>query len=229
MHLHAREVGFMGSVPIVAGTVPVAVGAALAARMDGGDAVAVSYFGDGAAEEGVLHESLNLASRMGLPLLFVCENNLYASHLDIRQRQPGNRIARFAEAHGVVCHVVDGNDVVAVAEGTRELVARARRGDGPGFLEAVTYRWRGHVGPSEDVDVGLRRKAADLAAWKKRDPIRRLAEALKRRGEIDRSDLETMTAEVRIEVERACERAVQAPYPDTSMLLDFVYSEPENR
>lgn len=229
MHLVAHGIGFMGSTPIVAGTIPLAVGAALAAKKDGNGAVAVSYFGDGAGEEGVLHESLNFASQFGLPVLFVCENNLFSSHLDICLRQPGDRIARFAEVHDISCRVVDGNDVVAVAEAARELVAGARRGDGPGFLEAVTYRWCGHVGPKEDIDVGLRRKAADLAAWKKRDPIRRLAEALEQRSDLDQGAHEAMTAEVMIEIRRACDRAVQTPYPDESALLDFVYAEPENR
>ena len=95
MHLYAPDVGFMGSVPIVAATVPIAVGAGLAAKKDGANAVAVTYFGDGAVEEGVIHESLNLAAHMKLPVLFVCENNFYASHMDIRQRQPGDRTARF--------------------------------------------------------------------------------------------------------------------------------------
>ncbi len=155
MHLYAPEVGFMGSVPIVAATVPVAVGAALAAKKDGNGAVAVSYIGDGAVEEGAVHESLNLASHMKLPVLFVCENNLYASHMDIAQRQPNDRTARFAEAAGIDALVIDGNSVTDVAAAAGHLIAAARRGDGPGYLEAVTYRWRGHVGPDENVDVGL--------------------------------------------------------------------------
>ena len=128
MHLFAPEVGFMGSVPIVAATVPIAVGAALAAKMDDGDAVAVTYFGDGAAEEGVVHESLNLASQMNLPVIFVCKNNLYASHRDIAQRQPSDSTARFAQANGIAHAVIDGNDVAGTAWTVGEMITTARQG-----------------------------------------------------------------------------------------------------
>jgi len=224
MHLFAGEQGFFGSVPIVAGTVPFAVGAALAAKMDGKGDIGVAYFGDGACEEGVVHESLNLAACYRLPMLFVCENNLFSSHMDIALRQPSDRMARFAEAHKVRAEVVDGNDILAVARAGARLIDRARAGEGPGFLEAVTYRWRGHVGPREDIDVGLRRSSSDLAAWKRRDPIRRLADALVERGDITRQDLATLEANLRSIVIRAVELARQAPWPSESALLDHVYS-----
>ena len=159
MHIRAQEVGFYGSVPIVGATIPIAVGAGLAAKMDRKGDVAVAFFGDGATEEGSFHESMNMAAVMGLPVLFVCENNLFASHLHISLRQPRDRIARFAEAHGVDSATVDGNDVVAVRRALEAPMRtwRAGRG-GPFFLEAVTYRWRGHVGHREDLDVGVSRK-----------------------------------------------------------------------
>lgn len=225
MHLYAGEVGFHGSVPIVAGTVPVAVGAALAAKKDGRGAVAVAFFGDGAAEEGGVQESLNLARVMKLPVLFVCENNLYASHMDIRLRQPSERVSRYAEAHDIPARLVDGNDVLAVADAAEELIAMARRGDGPGFLEAITYRWRGHVGPDENVDVGLRRSVTDLEAWKERDPIRRLADALLARGDLDQPGLRALRADAAGLVEAAVAEARRAPYPHASSLLGLVYAE----
>ena len=225
MHLFAPEVGFMGSVPIVAATVPVAVGAALAAKMDGLGAIAVTYFGDGAVEEGVVHESLNLAAQMNLPVLFVCENNLYASHLDIAQRQPSDCTARFAQANGIRCAVIDGNSVTGVAEAAGELIQAARRGGGPGYLEAVTYRWRGHVGPDENIDVGLRRSPEEIAAWKQRDPVGRLVAAMKSRGDLAEGDLETMKETVRRSVEQDATRALSTPYPDGSALLDYVYTK----
>ncbi len=225
MHLFAPEVGFMGSVPIVAATVPIAVGAALAAKMEGSNAVAVSYFGDGAVEEGVVHESFNLASQMNLPVLFVCENNLYASHLDIAQRQPSDCTARFAQANGIRCAVIDGNSVTGVAETAGELIQAARRGGGPGYLEAVTYRWRGHVGPDENIDVGLRRSPEEIAAWKRRDPVGRLVAAMIARGELAEGELETMNETVRQSVQRDAARALSAPYPDGSALLDYVFTE----
>ncbi len=223
MHLYAPEVGFQGSVPIVAATVPVAVGAALAAKKDGKPHVAVAYFGDGAVEEGVVHESLNLASQMNLPVLFVCENNLYASHMDIAQRQPNDRTARIAEAHSVATAVIDGNDVLAVADAAGDLIHRARCGEGPGYLEAVTYRWRGHVGPDENIDVGLRRSSEELAAWKLRDPVRRLREAMVARGDFSADEADAVASDVGREIDDAAARAYDAPWPKADALLDYVY------
>jgi pyruvate dehydrogenase E1 component alpha subunit len=222
MHLFAGEQGFLGSVPIVAGTVPFAVGAALAAKMDGLGDIGVAYFGDGACEEGVVHESLNLAVCFSLPVLFVCENNLFSSHMDIALRQPSDRTARFAEAHKVAAEVVDGNDVLAVSRAAAVLVERARRGEGPGFLEAVTYRWRGHVGPREDVDVGLRRSAEELAAWKRRDPIKRLSDALLMRGDMTIEGLRGLELEMRKRVAAAVANARNAAWPSEAALLEHV-------
>ena len=158
MHLLAREDGFFGSVPIVGATIPIAVGAGLAAKMDGTGDIAVSFFGDGATEEGAFHESMNLARVLDAPVLFACENNMYSSHLHIDLRQPSNSVARYATAHGVPSIVVDGNDVVAVARAVGEALVTMRAGGGPFMIECVTYRWRGHVGHREDEDVGVLRK-----------------------------------------------------------------------
>ena len=223
MHLHDASNGFMGSVPIVAGTVPLAVGAALAAKMDGRGDIAVTYFGDGAAEEGALHESLNLASNFRLPVVFVCENNFFSSHLHITLRQPELSIARFAAAHAVPYKVVDGNDVVAVASAALRLTAAAREGHGPGFLEAVTYRWRGHVGPREDIDVGVNRNG-ELGLWKNRDPIRRLTDALLAAGQLVPDDVERLQNDVAGLVDDAWRRAELAPFPAAASLFDAVYA-----
>lgn len=224
MHLWGGNVGFFGSVPIVAGTVPLAVGAALAAKKDGEGAVAVVYFGDGAAEEGGIHESLNLAAVWKLPVLFVCENNLFSSHLHISLRQPINRVARYAAAHCIQAATVDGNDLVVVSRTAGAMVAAMRDGGGPRFLEVVTYRWRGHVGHREDNDVGVNR-GTDLALWKKRDPIGRLVAALTVAGEWDNHAFQVMDEAVITEVEEAWRQAEAAPYPPASALLDRVYAE----
>lgn len=224
MHLTAPEIGFMGSVPIVAATVPVAVGAALAAKKDGNGAVAVAYFGDGAVEEGAVHESLNLASHMKLPVLFVCENNLYASHMDIAQRQPNDRTARFAEAAGIAALVVDGNSVTDVAAAAGQLIEAARGGAGPGYLEAVTYRWRGHVGPDENIDVGLRRSRSEIDAWKARDPVARLAAAMGERGDIAADEVARLHESIGARVAAVARRALAAPFPDAAALLEHVYA-----
>jgi TPP-dependent pyruvate/acetoin dehydrogenase alpha subunit len=224
MHLYGAAHGFVGSVPIVAGTVPLAAGAALAAKKDGRGDVAVAYFGDGAAEEGAIHEAMNLAAVWRLPLLFVCENNLFASHLHISLRQPSDSVGRYAASHRMPVEVVDGNDVVAVAGATRKLVENMRLGGGPAFLEAVTYRWRGHVGPREDNDVGVNR-GNDLILWKVRDPVRRLVEAMMAAVVLDDAAYRCMDDEERLAVESAWIRAETAPFPPVSALLDRVYAE----
>jgi pyruvate dehydrogenase E1 component alpha subunit len=211
-------------VPIVAGTIPLAVGAGLAAQLRGSDAIAVTYFGDGAAEEGVVHEALNLASVMKLPVLFVVENNLFSSHMHISLRQPANAIMRFAEAHAIECELVDGNDVVAVAQAAGHLVAHARSGRGPGFLEAVTQRWYGHVDWREDIDVGVNRSTADLENWRARDPIRRLADALRAAGAWSDAQQAALAGSIRARIEADWARALSDPHPDPQALLDRVYS-----
>lgn len=226
MHLYGADTGFAGSVPIVAGTVPLAVGAGMAAKMDGFGDVGIAYFGDGACEEGIVHESLNMASVMKLPVIFLVENNLYSSHLDINLRQPSDSVARFGKAHGIDTRVVDGNNVIEIFGVAGEMIKRARRGEGPGFIEAVTYRWRGHVGPDENIDVGLRRSSEEVAAWKKRDPICRLEAALLARG-IDQAAIDAVKAEAQADAKSARARAYDAPYPEESALLDHVYASRE--
>lgn len=230
MHLYAEKYGFKGSVPIVAGTVSMAVGAGLAAHLSGGNDmdVGIAYFGDGAIEEGTVHESFNLASNFKWPVLFVIENNLFSSHLHINLRQPADRVARFAEAHKMHTEVVDGNDIVAVAKATDRLLKKARAGEGPGCLEAVTYRHRGHVGPREDNDVGLKRQE-DLTQWKKRDPVTRLKAALRNANLLSASTEQELEQRITQQVEHAWALAEKAPYPPTSALLDLVYSTPPSQ
>jgi len=224
MHLSSQETGFLGSVPIVAGTIPVATGAALAAKMSAKGQIAVSYFGDGSTEEGGFHESMNIAAVYKLPILFVCENNLYSSHLDINLRQPSDTVSRYAKAHCIISKVLDGNDVVAVASCASELIDGIRNGAGPAFLEVVTYRRLGHVGPDENIDVGVRRSQKDLDAWKKRDPIKRLKDAIVDDGLSDLASLENKELEIQARVDMAVIKAMDAPYPSKEDLMKLVYS-----
>ena len=223
MHLLAKQNGFFGSVPIVGATIPIAVGAGLAAKMDGTGDVAVAFFGDGATEEGGFHESMNLARVLNAPVLFVCENNMFASHLHIDQRQPTNSVARYATAHGMPSATVDGNDIVAVATAAAGAVSAARAGNGPFLLECVTYRWRGHVGHREDEDVGVQRKN-DLMLWKQRDPISRLVAGLESRGLFSAAKLQALDETIRVDVESAWTQAMHDPYPLESELLERVYT-----
>jgi pyruvate dehydrogenase E1 component alpha subunit len=224
MHLWDKPNGFYGAVPIVSGTVSLAVGAALAAKMQGTGDIGLSFLGDGAMEEGVVHESLNLARMLNAPVLFVVENNLFASHMHISLRQPKASTARFAVANDMPYALVDGNDVVSVHQAAAKLISNARNGGGPAFLEAVTYRWYGHVDWREDIDVGVNRSADDVAAWRKRDPIARLVAGLIQAGLCDKQRLSGLEVKVAEEVEAAWFRALSDPYPEPSALLSHVYS-----
>ena len=224
MHLADPKQGFFGSVPIVAGTVPLAVGAGLAAKLEKSSAIGVVYFGDGAIEEGVVHESLNLASLLKVPVLFVVENNLFASHMHITQRQPYNRIARFGEAHGIQSKVVDGNNVLAVQQAAKELIEAARAGDGPGLLEAVTYRWLGHVDWRADIDVGVNRSEQEVADWKKRDPIAGLVKVLFEAGQVTAEAELALREAIQAEVDSAWEVALAYPAPTTAEGNSYLYS-----
>ncbi len=224
MHLWDQRHGFYGSVPIVSGTVSLAVGAGLAARMQGRGDIGVAYLGDGAIEEGVVHESLNLARMLKAPVLFVVENNLFASHMHISLRQPANATARFAAANDIPFKIVDGNDVAEVAEAASNLVARARRGEGPMFLEAVTYRWYGHVDWRDDIDVGVERSVEHVANWKARDPVKRLADAMVAHGQWSEARTKALLETLRAEAATAWDQAVADPYPDACQLLARVFA-----
>ena len=222
MHLLARDVGLFGTVPLVSATIPLSVGAALSSKMTGTDAVAVSFFGDGAVEEGHFHESVNLASLMKLPVVFVCENNFYASHMALLERRAKDNIAQIAEGHGIPGLSLDGNDVQVVLEAARAAVGRARAGEGPTLLECRTYRWRGHVGPSSDMDVGVKRKD-ELADWIERDPITRARRQLLELG-VEGAHLDAMALQVHEQVFRALETVRKDSEPEAHTLGDHVFT-----
>jgi TPP-dependent pyruvate/acetoin dehydrogenase alpha subunit len=228
MHLYQPEVGFHGSVPIVGSTIPIAVGAALSVQMDKTKNVAVSFLGDGATEEGVFHESLNFAANFRLPVIFIVENNLFSSHLHIDLRQPYDSTCRFSEANGIPWQRVDGNDVAAVSRVCQSAARRARSGKGPQFIEMVTYRWRGHVGHREDLDVGVKRKD-DLNLWKKRDPIARLAKGMEKKKWLKPGEFERWKQEAEKEVSKAWHEAENDPYPTPDALLGRVYFQGNRR
>jgi TPP-dependent pyruvate/acetoin dehydrogenase alpha subunit len=225
MHLWDQPNGFYGSVPIVSGTVPLAVGAALAAKLQGSADVGVAYLGDGAVEEGVVHESLNLARMLKAPTIFIVENNLFASHMHISLRQPKESTARFAAANDIPFEVVDGNDIIKVRSAAARLISLAREGQGPGFLEAVTYRWYGHVDWREDIDVGVNRSSEDVTAWRKRDPIARLVAGMQVLGLIDSDQLAAIEIEIAEEIADAWMQAQADVYPPLSALTSRVFSD----
>jgi pyruvate dehydrogenase E1 component alpha subunit len=223
MHIIDNDNGFRGSVPIVGATIPIATGAGLAAKMDKTGDIAISYFGDGACEEGVLHESLNMASVMNLPVLYVCENNLFSSHLHIELRQPSNTTARFADSHKIKNYTVDGNDVVGMYKLLVSEIKEMRDYPSPLFLEAFTYRWRGHVGYREDIDVGVKR-GDELQLWKLRDPIQRLLNSMIRGGLFTQCEFDILSDSIQKKINKDWIQAVNAEYPDKGFLLSSVYA-----
>ena len=220
-HLINVPRGFGGSVPIVGGTISIACGAALAMKLKDGRGIAIPFFGDGATEEGVFHESLNLASVMKLPVCFIAENNLFASHLHILERQPETSLCRFAKAHLIKNIQLDGNDVISLYDHLKQIIRYVRDKRLPYFVEVMTYRWKGHVGYREDLDVGVKRKE-DLSIWKtEKDPIGRLLS----KHESLKDTYEGFTKEVHKRIEKAWDFAQKSDYADKDFLLSCVYCE----
>jgi len=225
MHLFDQTNGFFGSTPIVAGTASLAVGAAMAAKLQNLNDVGVAYIGDGAVEEGVVHESFNLAKIQNAPILFAIENNLFSSHMHISLRQPNDKISRFAVANEIPYELVDGNDVVAIFSAAKKQISDMREGKGPRLLELITYRWYGHVDWREDIDVGVNRSIEDLENWKLRDPIKRLCDSMIEKGIWSKEEHDKLGKDIDNKIFEAWNKAVKDDYPHSSSTLKYVYSE----
>lgn len=224
MHLTAPTVGVLGTSALVGGGIATGVGTALASVLRGHDRVTTIFFGDGAVEEGVFHESLNLAAVKKLPVIFVCENNGFSSHLPMLIRQPKTTVYEHALPYDVPSLSLDGNDVLAVHASAGAAVERARRGGGPTLLEFITYRWRGHVGPSWDVDKGLRTQA-EVDHWIGRCPIKQLGARLREADLVTAAELEDVASSVETEVMDAIAFARSSPSPAPAEILEFVYKQ----
>lgn len=222
MHIASSAMGLPGSSAIVGGTIPIAVGTALALSMQGKDAVSVAFFGDGAVQEGVFYESLNFASLKKLPVIFVCENNLYCTHLSVADCLADPDIYKKSEVFAMPGIKVDGNDVIEVLNTAKSVVENARSGKGPALMECMTYRWRGHVGPYDDLDKGLRSKE-ELDCWMRRDPIRILESYLSKHGIMSEHERDEIHRSVLEEVEESVRFARESPYPDEKDLLSNVF------
>jgi acetoin:2,6-dichlorophenolindophenol oxidoreductase subunit alpha len=225
MHLIDPAVGMLGAAPIVAGTISLALGAALATFIRKEDRVAVSFFGDGATGEGVLYESMNFASLKGLPIIFACENNLYATHMPIRECRIGIDIYKVAEPFCIQTQVVDGNDVIAVYEAGKAAVARCRNSEGPVFLEFRTYRIRGHVGPDDNIQgshTDIRPKE-EINQWLQRDPIVIFENNLMENRLLEVPELKLIREEAELEVAEAIAFAKSSLRPGEDGLRAYVY------
>jgi TPP-dependent pyruvate/acetoin dehydrogenase alpha subunit len=215
MHLIDAAHGVMGASAVVASTIPQAVGYAFAQKLRGTGGLVASFFGDGAVEEGVFHESMQFAALRRLPILFVCENNGYAIHSPLAERQPAGAIWERARSYGLPAERVE-DDVIALHARARERVTAIRAGTGPAFLECMTYRWREHVGPGEDFHLGYRSRA-EAQPWIERDARRRLgtllAPAVRARAE----------AEIEAEIADAVRFAEESPFPPAEELHADLY------
>ena len=229
MHLFDKSSGFYGSVPIVAGTVSLAVGAAMAAKMQKTNDIGLAYIGDGAVEEGVVHEAFNLAKIQNAPMYFVIENNLFASHMHISLRQTNDMTSRFAIANEIPYKLVDGNDVCAVYLTAKQHIKDMRAGAGPRFIELVTYRHYGHVDWRDDIDVGVERSLDDVENWKARDPILRLSKAMIEAEIWNTEKEQEFIEELDKKISVAWEKAMNDPYPDNKVTLEYVYSKIEEK
>lgn len=223
MHLSDPAKGLIASVPIVASSIPLAVGTALSDQIDGNSNVSVTIFGDACVEEGVFHESANFASLRKLPVVFVCENNLYSVYTALKDRQPSRPLTELARAHAMPSAHVDGNDVVAVFNVMQEAVSRARNGGGPTLLVLDTYRWREHCGPEFDNHIGYRTEA-EYQTWRVRCPIEISRAALQANGLLSHKEENALTSDFQEEIDRAFAFAKAALLPEPSDAAAHVYA-----
>ena len=225
MHIADFAIGMLGANGIVAGGMPIACGAALAAQLEGAGGVAACFFGDGATGEGEFHESLNIASLWKLPLIFVCENNQYGADNAVGSVRVVADISRHAPAYGMPGVSVDGNDVLAVREVTGEAVERARRGAGPTLIHCQTFRWLFHA--MRDVPPPETRPADLLAEWRgrDRDPITRFEDSLTGNGIVTRAEVLAIHEGVKVDLAAAVDFAEASPYPDPKDLLVDMFAE----
>ena len=221
MHIADFNVGNLGANAIVGGGIPIAVGAALSAKLQKQDRVAVSFFGDGASNEGTFHESLNLASVMKLPIIFVCENNGYGISVPVSQSTSVKDISVRAKAYDMPGETVDGNDPEAIDAAFGRALARAKAGEGPSLIECKTYRWMGHW----TGDPQTYRTREEVESWKKRDPIKHWREHLIAEGMYTAEELDAMDKQADDETQAATDFALSSPEPDPAHVLDDVFYE----
>ncbi|MCF6218371.1 MAG: thiamine pyrophosphate-dependent dehydrogenase E1 component subunit alpha [Gammaproteobacteria bacterium] len=225
MHLLDKSVGMAGSSAIVAGAVPIATGAALSAQLRGDDYVSCVFLGDAATEEGAVWESLNFAALKKLPIIYFCENNFFSVCTPLEERQPaGVAIYKKAAAFGLHSVQVDGSNVLKVNEAVADAVARARRGEGPSFIEAEVYRWRGHGGAGDDSHTGYR-DPAEVAYWQKHCPVEGYADFLQQQGVLNALQRAAMEQQISDEISEAFLHAEKSPNPRKEDLYTHAYCD----
>lgn len=226
MHLADFSIGILGESGIVASSVPVATGAALAAKIKGEDFVSMVFFGDGASNQGACHESMNLAALWNLPVIFLCENNQFAVTTSYKDSVSVEHISDRASAYNMPGVLVDGQDAVAMYEATREAVNRGRAGEGPTLIEALTYRYEEHSLGLGRVRRGEYRTEEQINEWRERDPIDVLEHTLTTQGILTREECDAISKAKEAEVEEAVEFARNSPYPEPEELFDDMWADP---
>ncbi|MBU4185176.1 MAG: thiamine pyrophosphate-dependent dehydrogenase E1 component subunit alpha [Proteobacteria bacterium] len=224
MHIVDTSVGHMGSSSIVGGGIPIGTGLALAIHMKKQNRVSVVFLGDGAADEGVLYESINFAILKKLPVIYIYENNQFSVCSHISARQAGEIIFHATPPDYMFTKTVDGNAVLEVYEATREAAFRARNGQGPSFIECKTYRMRGHAGAGSDVRLGYR-PAEEISFWESKCPVTTFREKLLQKGLISQKDVKDMEKDIAFEIDEAFHFAQESPLPKGEHILQYLLSE----
>jgi len=225
MHIAFSELGLPGSSAIVGGNIPLAVGTALGFSLKSKENVTVVFFGDGASNEGVLFESLNFASLMKLPTIFICENNFYSTHMDISKIQAIKNLYTIGSLYNIPSYQINGNNIVEVFKTSQKAIKNARKAKGPTFIEAITYRWRGHVGPNWDLDKPIRSKK-EVYWWVNNNcPIKKLEALLIKIGLLSEKKKSIIYKNIKNEIEEALLFSKQSPFPNGDNIEKLVFKE----
>jgi pyruvate dehydrogenase E1 component alpha subunit len=220
MHIADFSIGMLGATAVVGAGIPIAVGAGLSVKLRKTDQVVVCFFGEGASNQGTFHEGINMASTWKLPVIFVCENNLYAMGTHQSRVMAIENVADRAIAYGIPGVAVDGNDVLAVYEATQTAVERSRKGEGPTLIECKTYRHKGH----SRVDPAKYRPKKEVEEWLAKDPIKRFKEKLLQKNIVTEAEIQQISNEVLAEIESTVKFAMESPYPTPEEALEDVYT-----
>jgi len=223
MHLADPEVGMIISVPIVASVIPLAVGSALADKINRCKDISVVIFGDACLEEGVLHESMNFASINKLPVFFICENNLYSVYTNVADRQPKRPLINLGIMHSIDSYECDGNEIDSLVNQSKLCINNIRNGLGPSLMVINTYRWREHCGPNYDNHIGYRSES-EFIEWQKKDGLKKLEIHLLKNGLINEQILINIIKELSVEIDEAFKFAENSPYPSSEDASNFIYA-----
>ncbi len=224
MHLIDKKVNFVASTPIVGSTIPIAAGAAFSSKFNKKENIVVLFIGEAAVEEGIFHETMNFASLKKLPLLVICENNLYSVYTPLKDRQPDREIYKIAQAHGIESFKADGNNPLEVYESVKKAKSLIKSGNGPFFIEFSTYRWREHCGINYDNNIGYRTEA-EFQEWKQKDPVEKLKKDILSSNLASIDELQKIQNKIKQEIQEAVDFAKQSPFPDPKTISDNIYSK----